>query len=132
MRSIVVLISMLTVLACAVFAWRVLRAGTGEAEPASNVGWRFWRRWLAASTVGWLVGLIAAIPITFEVVNRLYPKETNLTLGVCAGAGIGLSQVVAVRLEGGPFFQQADEVTRWLPPSWWSMGCSRKGRACGG
>lgn len=65
--------------------------------PTSDVGWGFWIRWVVATIIGWLVGTFAAIILSYLVVNLVYPKETNLIVGLCVGAAVGLSQKIAVR-----------------------------------
>lgn len=62
-----------------------------------GVGWGFWGRWVAATAIGWVVGLIGAIILSYLVVNVVYPKETSLIVGVCLGAAVGYSQKLAVR-----------------------------------
>lgn len=62
-----------------------------------DVGWGLWVRWLVATIIGWVVGMIAAIILSYLVVNLVYPKETNLIVGLCLGAAVGLSQKIAVR-----------------------------------
>ena len=56
-----------------------------------KIGWRFWRTWVLATTIGWPVGIITAF-IAAEVVNLVYPKETNLVFGLCLGAVVGYMQ----------------------------------------
>jgi hypothetical protein len=48
--------------------------------------------WLLANFIGWLAGGIGAIILSYLVVNIFYPKETNLILGLCIGAGVGYTQ----------------------------------------
>lgn len=67
------------------------------AESVSDVGWVFWLRWVAVTLLGWVVGGIGAIILSDCVVNRVYPKETNLILGLCLGAAVSLAQKLAVR-----------------------------------
>lgn len=57
----------------------------------------FWTRWVVATTVGWVVGMLAAIILSVLVVNLVYPKETDLIVGLCLGAAVALSQKIAVR-----------------------------------
>lgn len=67
-------------------------------EPrVGNVGWDLLGRWVLATVVGWGVGLVVTIVLSYTVVNRFHPEETNLIAGVCIGASVGLAQVVAVR-----------------------------------
>jgi hypothetical protein len=56
-----------------------------------------WGRWVVATTLGWVVGVLAAFPLSYFVVNLVYPKETNLIVGLCLGAAVGVSQAIAVR-----------------------------------
>ncbi|TFG51520.1 MAG: hypothetical protein E4H37_07760, partial [Gemmatimonadales bacterium] len=63
----------------------------------SDVGWGFWIRWVVATTIGWVVGTFAAIILSYLVVNLVYPKETNLIVGLCLGAAVSLSQKMGVR-----------------------------------
>ena len=63
----------------------------------SNPGWSFWGRWLVASAGGWIVGLLGAVVLSHLVVNLVYPKETNLIVGLCTGAAVGFFQMTAVR-----------------------------------
>lgn len=74
-----------------------------------NVGWDLLGPWLLATVVGWGVGLIVTIVLSYAVLNRFHPEETNLIAGVCIGASVGSAQVVAIR--------------RVLPLSWvWVLG----------
>jgi hypothetical protein len=43
------------------------------------------------------VGLLGAIVLSHLAVNLVYPKETNLIVGLCTGAAVGSFQMVAVR-----------------------------------
>lgn len=63
----------------------------------SDVGWNFWIRWVVATIIGWVFGTFAAIVLSYLVVNLVYHKETNLIVGLCVGAAVGLSQKIAVR-----------------------------------
>ena len=56
-----------------------------------KIGWRFWRTWVLATTIGWPAGIITAF-IVAHVVNLVYPKETNLVFGLCLGAVVGYMQ----------------------------------------
>ncbi len=67
-------------------------------SPASTFGWGFWRRWLLGTTVGWVGGIIGAIVLSELLLSLVYqPEESNLIVGICIGAAIGSSQIVAVR-----------------------------------
>ena len=63
-------------------------------------GWPFCIRWAIATVIGWVVGVIGTIILSHAVVNLVYPKETNLILGLCLGTAVALSQRVAAR----PYF----------------------------
>lgn len=63
----------------------------------STFGWAFWVRWVVATVIGWVVGMFGAIILSNLVVNLVYHKETNLIVGLCAGAGVALSQKIAMR-----------------------------------
>jgi hypothetical protein len=62
-----------------------------------NLGWALGGRWLLATIIGWVVGVVAAIVLSYTVVNLFHPEETNLIVGLCIGAGVGSAQVIAVR-----------------------------------
>jgi hypothetical protein len=53
---------------------------------------KFLQKWVTANGIGWLVGSIGAIILSHLVVNIFYPKETNLIIGLCIGAGVGYAQ----------------------------------------
>lgn len=57
----------------------------------NNIGWRFWGTWVLATTIGWPIGIITAF-IVAHIVNIVYPKETNLVVGLCLGAVVGYAQ----------------------------------------
>ncbi|MCH7812525.1 MAG: hypothetical protein IID40_00760 [Planctomycetes bacterium] len=60
-----------------------------------NLGWRFWGRWVLATTIGWSVGIIAAFIVAHLIAPIVYiviPHETNLVVGLCLGAGVGYMQ----------------------------------------
>ena len=61
----------------------------------TNIGWRFWRRWVLATTIGWSVGIITAFIVSHLVAPIIYiviPHETNLVFGLCLGAVVGYVQ----------------------------------------
>lgn len=62
-----------------------------------SIGWAFWGLWLLATVIGWVVGIIVAIILSYTIVNLFHPEETNLIVGLCVGAGVGSAQVIAVR-----------------------------------
>jgi hypothetical protein len=57
----------------------------------------FWARWTLATMVGWVLGFVLAIVLSELVVNLVYPKETNLIVGICLGASVSYCQRFAVR-----------------------------------
>lgn len=115
---------------------------------ASDVGWGFWIRWVIATIIGWVVGTCAAIMLSHLVVNLVYPKETNLIVGLCLGAAVSLSQKIAVRRQitlarswvwgamvgiGIPFVVVVllDEVRPGAGESWWLLLLIAGGAICG-
>ena len=62
-----------------------------------RAAWDFWCRWVVATVVGWILGLVLAIALSFLVVNPFYAKETDLIVGVCLGATVSFSQRFSVR-----------------------------------
>ncbi len=57
-----------------------------------QVGKKFLGQWILATSIGWPVGMFLAFLLSYAVVNLFYPKETNLIVGLCLGAGVGYSQ----------------------------------------
>lgn len=53
---------------------------------------KFLLNWITANGIGWLVGSIGAIILSYLVVNIFYHKETNLIVGLCIGASVGYAQ----------------------------------------
>ena len=62
-----------------------------------KVGWHLVLWWILAAVIGFLIGSILAIPLTYAVVMRFHPEETNLIAGLCVGAAVGFVQVLVVR-----------------------------------
>ncbi len=62
-----------------------------------KMGWGLVGWWILASVIGFLIGCIPAIVLTYAIVMRFHPEETNLIGGVCIGAAIGLAQVFSAR-----------------------------------
>jgi hypothetical protein len=68
-----------------------------------NIGWRLWARWLLATLIGYVVGAGFAIVLTGTIggiaslLGLFHPRETDLIVGLCVGAAIGLAQVIALR-----------------------------------
>ena len=55
----------------------------------NEIGWRFWGRWVFATTIGWPVGIIAAFVVAHliePIVSLAIPHETNLVFGMCPTA----------------------------------------------
>lgn len=53
---------------------------------------KFLLNWITANGIGWLVGSIGAIILSYLGVNIFYHKETNLIVGLCIGASVGYAQ----------------------------------------
>lgn len=51
----------------------------------------FLTKWVVFSSVGWIIGLLGSI-IVAHIVNLIYPKETNLVVGLCIGGVVGYAQ----------------------------------------
>lgn len=76
-----------------------------------RVSGRFLGKWILASAIGWPVGSILAIVISYAVVNLFYPKETNLVVGLFLGLAIGFAQWLITR--------------KTIPVrSWWIWACA--------
>ncbi|TSA24660.1 MAG: serine/threonine protein kinase [Bacteroidetes bacterium] len=57
-----------------------------------NMGTKFFLvKWIGVTSISWMVGLILSFVVAY-LVNSIYPKETNLVLGLCVGASVGYSQ----------------------------------------
>lgn len=56
----------------------------------------FWR-WAIGTLIGWVLGLIVAIGLTYAIIALIDGEETNLVVGLCMGAVIALAQKLAVR-----------------------------------
>lgn len=48
-------------------------------------------KWVVSSAVGWTLGLLGSIMVA-HLVNLIYPKETNLVVGLCVGGVVGYAQ----------------------------------------
>jgi len=66
-------------------------------SPVQRISWSFWGRWLLATFLGWVGGIILAIVLSYLIVNIFYPKETNLIVGLVLGAVVGFAQMIAAR-----------------------------------
>jgi hypothetical protein len=62
-----------------------------------DTSWGFFGRWLLGTTIGWFVGILLAIGLSYAIVGLFYPEESNLIVGLVLGAAVGLAQVIAVR-----------------------------------
>lgn len=65
--------------------------------PIGREIWVLWMRWSVATVIGWVLGMVLAIVLSYLVVNPFYPRETNLIVGICLGAAVAMSQKLAVR-----------------------------------
>lgn len=65
--------------------------------PTPRPAWKFVAGWSLATVAGFVVGMLGAIVLSYPVVNLFYPKETNLIVGLCVGAGVGAGQIIAAR-----------------------------------
>ena len=65
-----------------------------QALPTS---WSFWGRWVVATCIGWVLGIIMAFALSYQVVNLFYPEETNLIVGPVLGASVAFAQMIAAR-----------------------------------
>ena len=60
-----------------------------------HIGWRFWGRWVLVTTIGWVVGIVAAFIVAHLVAPIVYiaiPHDSNLVFGLCLGAVVGYVQ----------------------------------------
>jgi hypothetical protein len=70
-------------------------------EVQTKLGWRFWGNWVLATTIGWPIGVVGAF-ILAHIVYMVYPKETNLVLGLCLGAVAQVRHFSSVNGPGAP------------------------------
>jgi len=56
----------------------------------------FWR-WAILTLVGWVLGLIVAIGFSYALMALVDGEETNLIVGLCMGAVLGLVQMFGAR-----------------------------------
>jgi hypothetical protein len=59
--------------------------------------WGLFGRWFLGTLIGWFVGVLLAIGLSYAVVGLFFAEETNLIVGLVLGAVVGLAQLVAVR-----------------------------------
>ncbi len=59
--------------------------------------WGLFGRWFLGTLIGWFVGALLAIGLSYAVVGLFFAEETNLIVGLVLGAVVGLAQLVAVR-----------------------------------
>jgi len=59
--------------------------------------WGLLGRWFLGTLIGWFVGVLLAIGLSYAVVGLFFAEETNLIVGLVLGAVVGLAQLVAVR-----------------------------------
>jgi len=62
-----------------------------------DASWGLLGRWLLGTLIGWFVGILFAIGLSYAVVGLFFAEETNLIVGLVLGAAVGLAQLVAVR-----------------------------------
>jgi hypothetical protein len=62
-----------------------------------DASWGLLGRWFLGTLIGWFVGILLAIGLSYAVVGLFYAEETNLIVGLVLGAAVGLAQLVAVR-----------------------------------
>ena len=70
----------------------------------------FLRKWIVATSSAWVGGLLGSI-IVAHIVNIIYPKETNLVVGLCIGAAVGYAQWSVLR----------KQIT---VSGWWGLACA--------
>jgi hypothetical protein len=59
---------------------------------------KLWSQWSVATLIGWAVGMVAGIGVTYAIMALLgIEEETNLFAYLLMGAGIALAQMVGVR-----------------------------------
>ena len=71
---------------------------------------KFLLKWVVATGIAWPVGMIASIIVAY-IVNIVYPKETNLVVGLCVGAVVGYSQWLVLKKQ-------------YKKCSFWGMACA--------
>ena len=59
--------------------------------------WGLFGRWFLGTLIGWFVGVLLAIGLSYVVAALFGAEETNLIVGLVLGAVVGLAQLVAVR-----------------------------------
>jgi len=62
-----------------------------------DASWSLFGRWFLGTLIGWFVGILLAIGLSYTVVGLFYAEETNLIVGLVLGAVVGLAQTIAVR-----------------------------------
>jgi hypothetical protein len=67
-----------------------------EAE-TGRYRWGLLAKWFIATAIGWIVGVIMAIVLSYAVVNLFYKEETNLIVGLSIAFFVGLAQMIAAR-----------------------------------
>lgn len=53
-------------------------------------------KWILYTFISFPVGLFLSFPLAY-LINIIYPKETNLVVGICIGAAAGYSQWLVLR-----------------------------------
>ena len=54
-------------------------------------------RWFIATLIGWVVGIIAAIVLSYAIVGLFFSESSNLIVGLVLGAVVALAQMISVR-----------------------------------
>jgi hypothetical protein len=76
----------------------------------NSSGNKFFFNWIIFTTIAFPVGMILSIIVAYTV-NIIYPKETNLVLGLCTGAIVGYVQWFILR-------------KKISVRSWWGLACA--------
>lgn len=58
---------------------------------------RYLMKWVLLLTIAWPLSLLVAIILSHLILNLFYQKETNLIVGLCIGACIGLVQWILLK-----------------------------------
>ena len=67
-------------------------------DPQGRDGsWSLFGRWFLGTLIGWFVGVLLAIGLSYVVAALFSAEETNLIVGLVLGAVVTFAQLVAVR-----------------------------------
>ena len=65
---------------------------------AETYDWGILVRWSIATCIGWIVGVVAAIALSYVIMDLIgLGEETNIFVGIFMGACMGLAQMIGVR-----------------------------------